>query len=127
LVLLVLGSGGAAWAGNTYRRLNQIEPARLAERILKLARTQRKSETTAAEVTAALGAPAENVDAALEVLKGRGEAQMERREDRWVYVFPGLKTSLVERRCPYCGVEFPVKQAITQCPNCGGKIELQKT
>jgi len=44
-----------------------------------------------------------------------------------VYVFPNLKESKVERRCPYCGAQFPVKQALAQCPNCGGNLELKRT
>jgi rubrerythrin len=67
------------------------------------------------------------VQAALEILQSRGDAVPEQRDDRRVYVFPNLKETKVVRRCPYCGVQFPVKQAITQCPNCGGNIELQRT
>ncbi len=127
LVMIALGGGGAAWAGLTWRRLNEIDPNRLADRIVELVRLQGKFETTAAEAVAGLAAPADNVQAAFGVLQERGEIVLEDRDDRRVYVFPNLKESKVERRCPYCGVQFPVKQAITQCPNCGGNIELKRT
>lgn len=127
LLLIVVGGAGAAWAGTTWRRLSEIEPKRLADRIVESARLQGKFETTAAEAVAELAAPAANVQAALEILQSRGEAVPEQRDDRRVYVLPNLKESKVVRRCPYCGAQFPVKQAITKCPNCGGNVELQRT
>ncbi len=127
LLLIVIGGAGAAWAGTTWRRLSEIDPKRLADRIVEMVRLQGKSETTAAEAVAGLSAPAANVQAALELLASRGEAVQEQREDRRVYVFPNLKESKVERRCPYCGAQFPVKQALSKCPNCGGNLELTRT
>ena len=125
--LIVIGGAGAAWAGLTWRRLSDIEPQRLADRIVEMVRLQGKFETTAAEVVASLSVPASNVEAAIGILQSRGEVVPENRDDRRVYVFPNLKESKVERRCPYCGVQFPVKQALTQCPNCGGNLELKRT
>jgi hypothetical protein len=127
LLLIVLGGAGAAWAGMTWRRLADIEPQRLADRVVEMVRRQGQFETTAAEAVASLSAPAANVQAALELLQSRGEAVPENRDDRRVYVFPNLKESKVERRCPYCGVQFPVRQSLTQCPNCGGNLELTRT
>lgn len=127
VLLILIGAGGAAWAGMTWRRLSDIEPQRLADRIVEMMRLQGTFETTAAEAVANLSAPAANVQAALELLQSRGEAIREQRDDRRVYVFPNLKESKVERRCPYCGAQFPVKQAMVQCPNCGGNLELTRT
>jgi hypothetical protein len=127
VLLIVIGGAGVAWAGTTWRRLSEIEPKRLADRIVEMAKLQGKFETTAAEAVAELSAPTANVQVALEILQSRGDAVPEQRDDRRVYVFPNLKETKVVRRCPYCGVQFPVKQAITQCPNCGGNIELQRT
>jgi len=126
-LLIVIGGAGAAWAGMTYRRLGDIEPKRLADRIVEMVRLQGKFETTAAEAVSGLSAPAANVQQALEILESRREAVPEQRDDRRVYVFPNLKEAKVERRCPYCGAQFPVKQALTQCPNCGGNLELKRT
>ena len=127
VLLILIGGAGAAWAGMTWRRLSDIDPQRLADRIVEMMRLQGTFETTAAEAVASLSAPAVNVQAALEILQSRGEAMREQRDDRRVYVFPNLKESKVERRCPYCGAQFPVKQALTQCPNCGGNLELTRT
>lgn len=127
MLLIVIGAAGAAWAGATFRRLGDIEPKRLADRIVEMVRLQGKFEATAAEAVAGLAAPAANIQQALELLQSRGEAVPENRDDRRVFVFPNLKESKVERRCPYCGAQFPVKQALTQCPNCGGNLELKRT
>jgi hypothetical protein len=127
LLLILVGTLGVTWAGKTWRRLSDIEPKRLADRIVEMVRTQGKFETTAAEAVAGLAAPAASVQAALEALQSRGEVEPEQREDRRVYVFPNLKESKVERRCPYCGAQFPVKQALSKCPNCGGNLELKRT
>ena len=127
VLLIVIGGAGVVWAGMTYRRSADIEPQRLADRIVEMVRTQGKFETTAAEAVAGLAAPATNVLAALEILQTRGEAVPEQRNDRRVYTFPNLKESKIERRCPYCGAQFPVKQALSNCPNCGGNLELKRT
>ena len=127
VILILIGGAGAGWAGLTWQHLNNIDPKRLADRIVEMARSQGQFETTAAEAVAELAAPAANVQQALELLQSRGEAVPEQREDRRVYVFPNLKESKVERRCPYCGAQFPVKQALSQCPNCGGNLELKRT
>jgi len=127
IILILIGGAGAGWAGLTWQHLNNIDPKRLADRIVEMARLQGQFETTAAEAVAELAAPAASVQQALELLQSRGEAVPEQREDRRVYVFPNLKESKVERRCPYCGAQFPVKQALSQCPNCGGNLELKRT
>ena len=127
VLLVIIGAAGVAWAGTTWRRLSDIEPKRLADRIVEMVRTQGKFETTAAEAVAGLSAPTASIQAALQVLQSRGEVEPEQREDRRVYVFPNLKESKVERRCPYCGAQFPVKQALSKCPNCGGNLELKRT
>jgi hypothetical protein len=126
-LLVVLGAAGAAWAGTTYRRLSEIEPKRLADRIVEMVRLHGKFEATEAEAVAELAAPASNVQAAFGLLEARREVVREQRDDRRVYVFPNLKESKVERRCPYCGAQFPVKQALAQCPQCGGNLELKRT
>ena len=126
-LLIVIGGAGVAWAGTTWRRLSDIEPKRLADRIVEMARAQGKFETTSAEAVAGLAAPAATVQAALEILQTRGEVVPEQRDDRRVYTFPNLKESKVERRCPYCGSQFPVKQELFKCPHCGGNLELKRT
>jgi sulfur carrier protein ThiS len=125
--LLLVGAGLAVWGGLTLRRLRDLDPENLSDRITQLARTG-DAEVTLAQVVAELGVPDETVIAALNLLERRGQAHREHVGDdaREVYVFPGLKPSMVERRCPYCGAEFSVKKATYKCPNCGGDLRLER-
>jgi hypothetical protein len=125
--LLLVGGGLAVWSGLTLRRLRDLDPENLSDRITQLARTG-DAEVTLAQVVAELGVPDETAVAALNLLERRGQARRERVGDdaREVYVFPGLKPGLVQRRCPYCGAEFSVKKAVYKCPNCGGDLRLER-
>jgi len=125
--LLLVGAGLAVWGGLTLRRLRELDPENLSDRITKLAR-KGNAEVTLAQVVAELGVSDEAAVAALNLLERRGQARRERVGDdgREVYVFLGLKPSLVERRCPYCGAEFSVKKVVYKCPNCGGDLRLEQ-
>ena len=64
---------------------------------------------------------------ALERLRRQGVAQVEPRGDGIVYLFKGVIPAKAIRKCPYCGSQFPVRHAMSNCPNCGGNLELTKT
>jgi hypothetical protein len=126
-LLLLAGSGLAIWGERTLRRLRDIEPESLDDRITRLA-GKGNGEVTLSQVVAELNASDEAAIAALNTLERRGQCRREHVGDdaREVYVFPGLKPNLVERRCPYCGAEFSVKKAVYKCPNCGGDLRLER-
>jgi hypothetical protein len=124
VLLLVIGGGVAAWAALTWRRNQQLEPERLADSIIDLARAGGGAEVSLAQIVAELNVPTEAAQRALGVLERRGECQRERRADKDLYVFPGLVEVKVVRRCAYCGSEFSVKTPLHKCPNCGGELEL---
>ena len=123
--LLVAGGGLAAWSGVTLRRLRELNPENLSDRITELARAS-DAEVTLSRVVAELGVPDEAAVAALNLLERRGQCHRERRGEREFYVFPGLKPSKVTRRCPYCGGEFSVKTPVYKCPHCGGDLRLER-
>jgi len=127
LSLLLLAGGGALafFGGRQLARERALSPAHLAERITELARTS-DAETTVAQAVADLGAPHEAVLAAFDLLQERGEVYREKREDREVYIFPGLMSSKVVRRCAYCGNSFSVKTPVHKCPYCGGVVEVER-
>ena len=126
LVLLLLGGGLAGWAGQRWRRARQLSPDVLDDRITSLADRQ-DAETTLAQVVSALNVPDDAARAALARLESRGICHQERRGDKTVYIFPGLKESKVVRRCTYCGNEYSVREPLHKCPNCGGTLEIVKT
>jgi hypothetical protein len=126
-VLLVSGGGLAAWGALTLRRLRDLAPENLSDRITQLVQGG-DGEITLAQVVARLRVPDEAAVAALNVLERRGQARREHVGDEGleVYVFPGLRPRLVRRRCPYCGTEFSVKKALNKCPHCGGNLSLDR-
>ena len=124
VILLVIGGGLAAWSALTWRREQQLEPERLADSIIDLARAGGGAEVSLAQIVAELNVPTEAAQRALGVLERRGECRRERGPDKDLYVFPGLMEVKVVRRCAYCGSEFSVKKPLHKCPNCGGELEL---
>jgi len=124
VLMLVIGGGVAAWSALTWRRDQQLEPERLADSIIDLARARGGAEVSLAQIVAELNVPTEAAQRALGVLERRGECRRERRADKDLYVFPGLVEVKVVRRCAYCGSEFSVKTPLHKCPNCGGELEL---
>lgn len=124
VILLVLGGGLAALSALTWRRDQQLEPERLADSIIDLARASGGAEVSLAQIVAELNVPTDAAQRALGVLERRGECRRERGPDKDLYVFPGLMEVKVVRRCAYCGSEFSVKKPLHKCPNCGGELEL---
>jgi len=125
LVLLVIGGGLAAWTGLRWRRARQLAPDVLDGRIADLAATH-DAEITLAQIVSLLDVPGDVARAALARLEANGLCHPEPREEKTVYVFPGLKESQVVRRCTYCGTEFSVREPLHKCPNCGGSVEVVK-
>ena len=126
IALIVLGGGLAAWGGASLRRLRELEPERVADRIVELVRRRGDTEITLADAVGSLSVPHETAEAALGVLAGRQLVERQRRQDRDVFVFPQLRESKVLRQCPYCGSEFSVKTPVHKCPNCGATLELTR-
>ena len=125
IVLTGAGAGLAIWSGLSLRRLRELDPENLSDRITAMAKAG-SGEITLAQVVADLGVPDEAAVAAFNLLERKGEAHRDRVGERDVYVFPGLQPQKVMRRCPYCGAEFSVKHAVYRCPHCGGDLRLQK-
>lgn len=124
LGLLVIGGGLAFWGGTSLRRAISLDPENLSDRITRLARRSGQGGVTLSQAISALNAPDEAVEEALNLLVERGQAYPEYRQDREVYVFPGLQAAKMVRRCESCGTEYSVKEAIYTCTNCGGKVEV---
>ena len=124
LILLVIGGGLAFWGGTSLRRTVALAPENLSDRITRLARQSGQGEITLSQAVSALKAPDEAVEEALRLLVERGQAYPEYREDREVYVFPGLREAKVIRRCESCGTEYSVKEPIYTCTQCGGKVAV---
>ena len=126
LALLIAGGGLAAWAGIRWRRARLISSDVLDDRIVDLAAAH-EAEITLAQVVSELDVPDDAALAALARLEANDLCRVEKREERTLYVFPGLKESKVVRRCSYCGSQYSVREPLHKCPNCGGTLEIAKT
>jgi DNA-directed RNA polymerase subunit RPC12/RpoP len=126
IACLILGAGLAAWAGTSLRRLREQSPEQLSARIVALARAGGHGEISLVQVVAELKVPTEAAQAALDLLQSKGEAVREARQDRQVYVFPGLQEVRYIRRCSHCGTEYSIKTPLSECPRCGGQVEVVK-
>ena len=125
-LLILIGGGLATWSGTSLRRLRDLEPERVADRVVELVRQRGDTEITLADVVGSIEVPHETAQAAMGVLANRQLVERRRREDRDVYVFPQLRVSKVVRQCPYCGSEYSVKTPVHECPNCGASLEVIK-
>ena len=108
------------------RRLAEISPDALKTGAIELAR-RLDGELTVAQFRAEYRISEERATEVLEEMVTEGAAEREQREQRVVYVITGLPPSMVQKQCPYCGAELPVRTALRKCPNCGGQLELTKT
>jgi hypothetical protein len=124
LILLVIGGGLAFWGGTSLRRAVALDPDNLGDRITRLARQSGHGEVTLSQAVSALGAPDEAVEEALDLLVEREQTYPEYREGREIYVFPGLQTTKMIRRCESCDTEYSIKEPIYTCPQCGGKVKV---
>ncbi len=125
LPLFAIGIGLAIWSALALAKRRELDPENVGDRITKLAKGA-QGEITLSEVVAKLDVPDEAAIGALNILERRDICYRERRGERQVYVFPGLKPTLKRRKCPYCGAEFSVKKAVYRCPHCGGDLTLQE-
>ncbi|MBC7234261.1 MAG: hypothetical protein H5T69_00350 [Chloroflexi bacterium] len=119
LILLITG---VRWL----RRLAAVAPDVLKTEAVNLAQ-RLGGELTVAQLRAEYRISQELAQRILDELVRENAARVERREERTVYVFAGLRPSMVEKVCPYCGTELPVRSNLRKCPNCGAQLELTKT
>jgi len=126
LVFLAIGVFLLVVGLRRLRRLAEISPEALKTGAIELAR-RLNGELTVAQFRAEYRISEEQATAVLEEMVAEGAAEREQREQRVVYVVTGLLPAMVQKRCPYCGAELPVRTALRKCPNCGGQRELTKT
>ncbi len=125
-VLFIFGGALLFPAIAIFRRQAEISPEALATGALTLAR-KAGGELTSEQMAAEFRIPASRAQETLERLAAAGQAQAEVRNGRSIYVFPGLQPARVTRRCPYCGSEYPVRDALTTCPHCGATLTISKS
>jgi len=126
LVFLAIGTFLLVVGLRRLRRLAEISPDALKTGAIELAR-RLDGELTVAQFRAEYRISQEQASEVLEEMVAEGAAKREQREERVVYVVTGLLPAMVQKRCPYCGAELPVRTALRKCPNCGAPLEITKT
>ncbi len=126
VVLLAIGTVMLSSGVRALRRLAAVAPDVLKTEAVQLAQ-RLGGELTVAQLRAEYRIDQKLAQQVLDELAREGAAKVERREERTVYVFSGLMPSMVEKVCPYCGTELPVRSDLRKCPNCGAQLELTKT
>ncbi len=125
VALLAIGGALLVLAIGILRRLRELHPDSLDIAVVDLARRV-GGEVSVSQVQAELQVPTGTALETLERLRRQGQAQLEPRAGRTVYLFKGVLPAKAVRRCQYCGTEFAMREAIYQCPNCGGRVEIIK-
>lgn len=126
LGLLAVATAVLLFGRSRLRRLAEIDPDSLSTGAVELAR-RLGGELTVAQLRAEYRISEKQAIDTLEALAAEGAAVREQRQNRAVWVFTGLLPSKAERRCPYCGTQLPIRDAISKCPNCGANLEISKT
>jgi len=114
--------GGIRWL----RRLAALNPELLKTSAVELAQ-RLGGEMTVSQFRAEYRVPRDLAEEIISGLVSEGTAVPEQREERLVYVFSGLRPSMAEKVCPYCGTELPVRTSLRKCPNCGAQLQIEKT
>ena len=126
LALLAIGAFLLVPGLRRLRRLADLSPHALKAGAVELAR-RLGGELTVSQLRAEYRISHQLASDVLQGLVSEGSCAREQREERVVYVFTGLLPSMVEKVCPYCGTELPVRSALRKCPSCGGQLDIAKT
>jgi hypothetical protein len=122
-VLLLVGFLLVASGVMGYRRASFLEPESLTGYILKLARA-RGGKITVELVSATLGIRSDEAHEAVNFMIAKGYAKEEFEGETRIVNVGGVVTKL-ERKCPYCGSNFPVREHFDKCPSCGASLEMK--
>jgi len=103
------------------KRLELIQPERLREDLLELAR-QRNGEISQSDIDAGLGWRAPHVRPVIGEMEREGRCRRALEKGREFFIFPELQPRLMVLYCEYCEAEYPISEDLKSCPNCGGPI-----
>ncbi|MEN6302194.1 MAG: hypothetical protein ABFD96_05675 [Armatimonadia bacterium] len=124
LIMLLIGGAIIAFSASRLRVMKNLSPEGV-EQQLQAAAAASGGELTVTEAVALTALEDGVVRAGLERLLHKDLVRLERRDGSDYYIFPGLTETKMIKKCPYCGNEYPLKQAGRTCPSCGGNLEIR--
>jgi len=127
LIGLVFMGCGAVFIGlgvRAFRRLALLDPAKIREEILELAR-RRSGEVASTEIQALLGWRGSHAMPVIETLMREGGCRRSTKGGEIFYIFPEFQARLMVLYCEYCKAEYPVSSEAKSCPNCGGPLLMR--
>lgn len=102
----------------------RYRPAAIRQRLLQLARLH--NGELPLKVVRGEWDIHDDVDAILQDMKTTGDVRQELRPEGELLIFPQFFLELVQKRCPFCGNDYPVREDVEKCPSCGADLEIRK-
>ncbi len=123
-VLMFLGIALLAPGFIIFRRGMAVTPESIRGKILRLARRQGgRIPEEAAYAEAGHGAETERE---IRNFLTWGLAKKTVEGSTAYLVFSDLQITLVLKKCPHCGNDYPVRDTVEQCPTCGSDLKMVK-
>jgi len=51
-------------------------------------------------------------------------AKKEEHQGKQYYILPEFELKYIMNKCPFCGIDYPVREDIEKCPSCGGDLKF---
>lgn len=123
-ILLIIGSGICFVGAFLVKTAFSLTPNQILSSILNLAKVSNGYLTKEAIIAELGNYP--QVDKAINDLLINQTALIDPGHIRTRYVFPDFLHDILIKACMYCSSEYPVRDPVQKCPQCGGDISLQK-
>jgi len=62
----------------------------------------------------------------IDQLVSEGVAEEILKDGGKVYLFKDFQSTMLIKKCPYCGNDYPVRDDVEVCPTCGGDLKMLK-
>lgn len=121
LIFLLVAAGLIGLGLRSLKRLALIQPEKLREDILEMAR-KRNGEIARSDVQATLGWRSRHTRPVIEAMMQEGRCRRALKGGETFYIFPELQPRLTVLYCEYCKAEYPISTEVSSCPNCGGPL-----
>lgn len=121
---IIAGSGLGFLGGIFIKTAFSLTPEQILNSILSLAK-RNNGYLTKEAIIAELGNYPQ-VEKVIQSILIKQTAIVDYSTGRQTYVFPDFLHEIIVKMCVYCNSEYPLRDPIQKCTQCGGDIKLQK-